>query len=489
MKNENQYQTFVYVVAESDCDLALQKMLACQGKASIIEWRLDQLTTLDFCTIQSIIKTIDFPIMLTLRPQGQGGFFKGSIALRQQYLQKLAGFSPAFMDVEYDLENVWVDQLTALYPNIKLVRSWHDCVGEGEDLDDRFQSMQHPAVSIYKLITMATSPLEAFRMAHWLKTKVKTHKVIGHCMGQFSLLSRLLGAILGSYWQYRSDFDDAKLDSMFNTTLHGVGVPNSSDVEWYGLARLNSETKLYALIGNPVDQSIGDQFHNDYFRQHKLNAVYVKILLRDHEVKKFFELLPGLPFTGFSVTMPLKQKVIPCMEGLSKDAQDIGAVNTVVCHGDAGHLVGHNTDGIGALRAIQSKRTIQKARVLIIGAGGAAMSVAHALMKQQADLTIVNRTLSKAMALAKKVGGDAFSWDNLPSKSFDVVLIAVPIAKLDKQFFLPLVSKGSLVMALDYGMECEEIKSVIQGLGAQFMKGKSMFIHQALSQQVLWKIK
>jgi shikimate dehydrogenase len=107
---------------------------------------------------------------------------------------------------------------------------------------------------------------------------------------------------------------------------------------------------------------------------------------------------------GFNVTVPHKEAVCPLLDEVTKSAASIGAVNTVVNRG--GRLAGYNTDAEGFLRALKEEGAFQARgkRALLLGAGGSARAVAFALAQEGAEvLTIANRTLERAQALAQAV--------------------------------------------------------------------------------------
>ncbi len=113
----------------------------------------------------------------------------------------------------------------------------------------------------------------------------------------------------------------------------------------------------------------------------------------------------ALGVRGLGISMPYKQTVIPLLDEVDATAAAIGAVNTVVNEG--GHLTGYNTDAPGAVRAFEELRPLAGARVLLLGAGGAAKALAHAFAERGARVTIANRDRARAAALAAATGARA----------------------------------------------------------------------------------
>ncbi|MBX3184688.1 MAG: shikimate dehydrogenase [Polyangiaceae bacterium] len=109
----------------------------------------------------------------------------------------------------------------------------------------------------------------------------------------------------------------------------------------------------------------------------------------------------ALGIRGLGISMPFKLSVMPLLDAIDPLAQAIGAVNTIVNQG--GRLIGHNTDAYGAVTALAERTTLSGARVLLLGAGGAARAVAFGVVEAGSRLTIANRDAAKAAELASQL--------------------------------------------------------------------------------------
>ncbi len=158
-------------------------------------------------------------------------------------------------------------------------------------------------------------------------------------------------------------------------------------------------TKLIAIIGNPVQHSLSPLIHNSAFQNQGLNFIYVAIDLANENLSKAVEGLSALGFSGINVTIPYKEAVVPYMDHLSDVAHTIGAVNTIVCKDGA--LYGDNTDVAGFLSPIQEFE-IKRTPMTILGAGGAARAAAYGLLSafDPQPLTIVARRVNQAQKIA-----------------------------------------------------------------------------------------
>jgi shikimate dehydrogenase len=163
-----------------------------------------------------------------------------------------------------------------------------------------------------------------------------------------------------------------------------------------------AKVKLFAIIGDPVEQSLSPAMHNAAFRALGLDHVYIALRVPERFLADAVGGVRALGVAGINVTTPHKISIMGLLDELDESASLVGAVNTV--KNDRGKLVGFNTDGEGALRALEGKiGTVKGKEVVLLGAGGAARSIAFSLAKAGAKLTITNRTLPRAEALASTI--------------------------------------------------------------------------------------
>ena len=113
---------------------------------------------------------------------------------------------------------------------------------------------------------------------------------------------------------------------------------------------MNSSTQLYCLIGDPVAHSLSPVMHNALFSALEIDAVYTTMLVRKDDVAKSIGTLKTLDVKGVNVTMPHKKAVMEFLDEIDQEADEIGAVNTIL--NKDGKLIGKNTDSIGAVNAI-----------------------------------------------------------------------------------------------------------------------------------------
>src|SRR5665647_2700789 len=162
--------------------------------------------------------------------------------------------------------------------------------------------------------------------------------------------------------------------------------------------KITINTKLYAVIGDPIAQSLSPQLHNGLFKTSQIDALYLPVEVKSENLEKLIDGFRLLNFGGFNITKPHKMAIMKYLDEIDPLAEKIGAVNTVVCRD--GKMIGYNTDGFGFIKSIENKLgNIQKEElsILILGCGGAVKSVAMALAHWGIKKVIIsNRTFEKA---------------------------------------------------------------------------------------------
>jgi shikimate dehydrogenase len=198
----------------------------------------------------------------------------------------------------------------------------------------------------------------------------------------------------------------------------------------------------------------------------------------------------ALGVRGFGISMPYKQTVMPLLDAIDPVATAIGAVNTVV--NDGGHLTGYNTDAPGAVRAFEEIRPLAGARVLLLGAGGAARALAHGFAERGARVTIANRDRARAAALAAATGARAAAGLDEVNRAgnYDAVVNATSVGMdhVDAKSPVPeaAIHPELLVMDIVYTPVETELTRAAGRRGAKVIHGGRMLLHQAARQFELY---
>ncbi|MBN2689027.1 MAG: shikimate dehydrogenase [Gammaproteobacteria bacterium] len=438
-----------------------------------VELRLDFWRNLNLADVAELKNAFDISMIFTLRSKKQGGVFAGSEKERLNIIAELFAVKPEYFDLEFDVAKSFIAKVHGNYPNTKLICSYHDFDATPHDLIDILESMKNDAFSIYKIATKANSTIDALRMLSFVRESSVYIGVCGLCMGKVGQVTRILSPIVNNALNYAVVNDD-------NLNVLGqLDLVTLFDI--YNYRKLNSYTDVYALLGDPVDQSIGHIFHNKKFRDIKQNAVYVKLPLRQGEEQDFMRAAMQLPFKGFSVTMPLKESLLPFVS-LSGDANKIQAINTIKIVDEK--LVAFNTDGIGVLNSLEKITTIKEKKLLLVGAGGTARAIAYEAMKRGAMVMVVNRTLSRAKKLANEFGCyfESLLGFDVKNCNYDILVNATSVSLISHMIF----SKKIVVNVVYNSPEADKLLQYAGSKDCKIVSGKDVFRSQAVEQQRIW---
>ncbi|MCJ7613828.1 shikimate dehydrogenase [Candidatus Bathyarchaeota archaeon] len=262
--------------------------------------------------------------------------------------------------------------------------------------------------------------------------------------------------------------------------------------------KVNGKTRVCAIIGDPVDHSLSPVMHNAAFKELGLNLVYVAFTVTTRELKTAILAAKSLGLRGLNVTMPHKHAVMNYLDKVDVTAKSIGAVNTVLCN--QGKLIGYNTDGSGAMIALQENGVYpEEKKLVLLGAGGAAKAIAYQAAQDVEELVILNRTLEKAKKLAEslksfgaKVKGGTLSPEVLKTElsTADILVNATSVGMhpdIDSNPVPSDILRSDLcVMDIIYNPLETKLVADAKAAGAKVVSGIEMLIYQGAVAFEIW---
>ncbi|HLE74730.1 MAG TPA: shikimate dehydrogenase [Candidatus Bathyarchaeia archaeon] len=262
---------------------------------------------------------------------------------------------------------------------------------------------------------------------------------------------------------------------------------------------ISGKTRVCGVIGDPIEHTLSPAMHNAAFNHLKLDFVFLAFRVKAAELEDAMRGMRGLGIHGLNVTMPHKTAVIKYLDEVDSTVKFLGSVNTIL--NDDGRLLGFNTDGVGALRALRDNGVnLNGKKLLLLGAGGAAKAVAYALAKEVGELCVLNRATEKAKELAealsrafgRKVVGDALSSSALQRnlRDADVLINATSVGmhpNINQSLVAPQWLKPDLtVMDIVYNpLETKLVKDA-KAVGAQVVSGVEMLLYQGAASFEIW---
>ncbi|WP_142827769.1 shikimate dehydrogenase [Planococcus soli] len=240
--------------------------------------------------------------------------------------------------------------------------------------------------------------------------------------------------------------------------------------------------KWYAVIGDPIAHSLSPFMHDTWFEEHGIDAAYIPIHVEPSQLEKSFEAMKTLSISGFNITLPHKQSIVPFLHKLEESAMQMNTVNTV--HYDGKKFVGSNTDGDGFVQSMLVHQVDKTKKVLLIGAGGAARGIALALKRAGfTDITVTNRTFRRAEELAAEIGGSSVTLTESEERLAEFgVLIQTTSVGLATGEALPIsldrVQAGTIAADIIYNpLETPFLKKA-EEKNCVTLNGVGMFVYQ-----------
>jgi 3-dehydroquinate dehydratase/shikimate dehydrogenase len=254
----------------------------------------------------------------------------------------------------------------------------------------------------------------------------------------------------------------------------------------YRIDRVDAATKVYGVAGDPIGHSLSPQMMNTAFQRENINAVY--LAMQTSDVADLLKVVREVPVQGLSVTMPLKEKIVEHLDKTDALTTKIGACNTVIRSQD-GKLYGFNTDVAGVVRPLEQRISLTGAKILVVGAGGAARAAVFGLRERNAEVWVMNRTAEKAQKLARQAHAHYVSRTHLKKLEFDVIINATPVGMNATRNQSPLDEselRTRYLFEMIYSpLETKLVKMAL-AKNIQVIPGTEMFVHQGARQFEMW---
>jgi 3-dehydroquinate dehydratase / shikimate dehydrogenase len=468
-------------VSGTDASELVEKADRLTRDNSFIEFRLDYLAkpALALSKVKSFVESHPgITVIATCRRVANGGKFRGSIASQLEILAKAAAAGCQLMDVELQTaQKCKPEQLQKLRARAALILSYHDFRGT-KNLDETLEKMRPYPADYYKVVSTATTLSDNVSMIQFLGREGDKQSIIGVCMGEQGIISRVLGVRAGSVFTF------AALGAGEETAPGQISAQELRSI--YRIEQVDAATRVYGVAGDPIGHSLSPVIMNAAFRRENVNAVYLG--LHAKTLKDLLKCVREVPIHGLSITMPYKEAILPYLDNTDSHTTKIGACNTVVRAQD-GKLYGFNTDTSGVVRPLERRlSTLQGAKILVLGAGGAARAAVFGLAERGSEVFILNRSMEPAKKLARRAHARSIKRADLKKHVFDVIINATPVG-MGNTKESPLQEKeinARYVFDMIYDPLETRLLQLAKQRGAQVIPGIEMFVHQAARQFEIW---
>ena len=415
----------------------------------------------------------------TCRREANGGKFSGTVAAEVEILSKAAVAGFHLIDLELEsVEALKKGELQKLRDaGAALIISHHD-FSATKDLDGIFERITPFQPDFIKIVPTAKTLTDNVTLIRFLERMTDNSNIIGICMGDAGIISRVLGVRAGSAFTFAAATPGEET---------GPGqIAARTLIETYRIDQVDAATKVYGVAGNPIKSSLSPVMMNTAFRRETVNAVY--LALQATKIADLLKLVHEIPIQGLSVTMPLKQEIMAHLEKTDPLSAKIGACNTVLRAQD-GKLYGFNTDVAGIIGPLEKRMSLRGAKALVLGAGGAARAAVFGLRDKGAEVFILNRTPETATKLAKQAGAKSIKKEAVARTAFDVIINATPIGMAGQKGAQLLEAKDlntKLVFDLVYNPVETPLLRAARQQSIPIITGVEMFVHQGARQFEIW---
>ena len=509
------------MVSELEPTLAAAARAAEFG-ADLVELRIDSFTGPD--AVAELVARSPLPCIVTCRPTWEGGDYDGDESDRISLLEHAGlgarGITPAYLDLELaayqrsanlrQKVGLVVDHPDQPRADVSsgLILSSHDFQTRPADLERRVMAMADaPACRVIKVAWRARSLRDNVEAFELIRRRLKP--TIALCMGEAGLASRVLAKKFGALLTFAA-LDPPAVDGPDHTApgmATAPGQPTIHDLKnLYRWDALGPDTRVYGVIGHPVGHSISPAFHNAGFDATGHDGVYLPLPIPpeyEHFKATLISWLDYAPlhFRGASVTIPHKQNLLRFVQEQGGDieplAQTIGAANTLTV-GDDGRLSARNTDYAALLDAVADHWQTDRAglagkRVAILGAGGAARAAVAGFAQCGGAVTVANRTLDRARALAEEFGARAIPLDQAQPAGYDLIINTTSLGMHPHVDASPLsfasldpAAPRPLVFDTVYNPAETKLLREASAAGCATLGGREMFVRQGADQFHGW---
>ena len=247
--------------------------------------------------------------------------------------------------------------------------------------------------------------------------------------------------------------------------------------------------KRFAVIGNPVEQSLSHFLHNWVFKSLNIQAEYEKVRIENHELPDIVQKIKKGQLDGINVTIPHKENIMKFLDEINPRAETIGSVNCIVK--SKSRIIGNNTDWFGFSQALENNQIyVSGKEVIVLGSGGTGKSILFSLKQLGVTkIILLNRTLQKARALQDDIV-IPYPQERTESliKNDSIIINTTPVGMQSNQSLinLDLLHKNQILIDVIYNPLETRFLKLGKKIGAKTLNGLDMFIHQGLISLDLW---
>ena len=445
--------------------------------ADMVELRLDTIQpALRPGEVAALLSRFELPQIATCRMAAEGGAWSGTEGERVAILRACLAAGPTYVDVELEAA-ACADLLAASAQRLVVSKHWLEPAAAADlrQCVSRLLELRPGAAKLVMQVQRVEQAIPVLRASETLRgAGIAT---TGFVMGEESGAGRLLAAACGDAWTYaRSPAGSATAVGQWSTTRLR---------DQLAIGRWAPGFERFALIGDPVRQSLSPTIFNAAFAEAGREALYMPLPGRRFE--EVLRLAEHCGIRGLSVTMPFKREALNVAASATDVARRIGAANTLRLQD--GSWRAHNTDGEGLLAALEPHVDVTGHRAAVLGAGGAARAAVVALRDAGAHVTLYGRDAARTAKVAADLDCSVGRLADYGPGQADIVVNSTPVgmAATDET---PIPTAGlqgeEVVLDMIYRPAVTRFLRAARESGCVAVSGLEMFLEQAAAQHRWW---
>jgi 3-dehydroquinate dehydratase/shikimate dehydrogenase len=439
-----------------------------------IEWRADLLGD----TPPQGLKHCCRKLLYNLRSAAEGGQGPSESDVRTARLLAAAKrFDLVQLEGKRDLDHAI---LMAIPPHRRII-SWHGPATSATALGQMLASFCRAEARLYRFVTM-TDDVEAALASIQFLAAIARRDVIAYAESANATWTRPLAARFGA-------------PMVFGNIANGSG-PSLADVSVmvrdYGLPDLHRVTELYAIVGQPINGSLSPQLHNAAYRAQGASRLFVHFPVQSfgvfwHGVMRpaLFEAI-GIRVRGVSVASPHKESALAAAAEISAISRKTESTNVMFHRARGWHA--DTTDPHGVLLNLRSAGVAcWGRRVAVVGCGGSGRPIAVALRRAGAQVTLVNRSVSRGLSASQRFGLPFVPLTEFTAAEYDMVVNATPVGREGDglPIDVTLMPRKSIVVDLVFSTVATPLSTAARRRGHTVIDGRDILLVQAARQYYL----
>lgn len=452
-------------VLEGSVDATAAALECAPRDCGLVEIRADRLPAEP---LAGLVASCGRDVIVTARVSSHGGGWQRGAEARADLLRRALAAGARFIDVEWDSpEAAWAVGAEAG----RMILSHHGGSCHARAIGGVVDAMRSTRAALLKVVPEARSLSEVGAIRDLLQApENEDRRLTCFATGPAGTPSRILGPSWGAWGTYGAI-------ARGRETAPGQ-LPATDLLDVYAVRSIGPGTRLYGVVGCDLAGSPSPRLHAGWYRAAGLDARYLP--LEPRGLDDLETAASWLDLEGFGVTIPFKEDAARRCASLGDWARRCEAVNTVVRRPTGLH--GENTDAMAADRLIRERVDPAGARAVVVGAGGTGRTMTAVLVEAGADVTVVNRTASRARDVAGRFDARAAAWTDLRSLEADIWIQATPLGRRGEVVLPPAAMRGSVVIDVAYGPRDTPAVTAARRAGVALVDGPMFLAAQAVDQ-------